>query len=405
MMKIAALALATTAALGLGATSRPSLQSSPFAFSAFPDQRADTPWPTREWARAELDKAVDANKLNALTNLLMKPADTSLGKTSSLLIIHQGKIVFERYAPQHSCNTIEHTMSVSKMMGAVIAGVMVSQRRAELDRPLGLKRWSPGDPRTAITLRHALEMSTGLGWEEEGDATFLDFAFGEGYRDLVGYVTKQPLRHRPGAYFQYSDGTSSLVGALALQRVGSSRTAIANWVQSSILAPTGMTRTELEFDKKGAWYGSSGVRWSPCDLGRFGTLLLRGGEWDGQAILPKDWVNQMRTPSMASMKQPLIVSDTSDQAIYYGLQTFIWDLQPRTFDNRDRAVVPIDAFGHYGFGGSALRIVPSRDVVLVAVGVGANDEKATAQRIEIYRMMTDLFPELASASTSNIAAD
>lgn len=369
-------------------------QKAQFVFSALPAQSPGTTWPTQNWQRTAPDKTVDMVSLNAVADSLMKPKDPLLGKTNALLIIHRGKIVFERYAAKHSCDQIEHTMSVAKMMGGVMSGVMVAQGKAELDRPLGLREWKKSDPRAAITLRDTLQMATGLGWEEEGDASFLDFAFGEGYSDLAAYVTKQPLRHKPGTHFQYSDGTPSLIGTLALQKVGKSRSEIANWVEAEILAPTGMTHSELEFDKKGTWYGSSGVRWSPCDLGRFGTLLLRDGQWDGKTILPAGWVNQMRTPSVASMNTPNEPGAPPEAALYYGFQTFVWDLLPKTVAAPPSGKIPIDAFGHYGFGGNALRVVPSRDLVFVSIGVGADDEMGFLKRIAAFKKMTDLFPEM-----------
>lgn len=371
--------------------SRPSAN---FAFSPFPAQSPQTPWPTKSWLRGAPDESVDAGALTALADSLMKPQDPLLGKTNALVIVHKGRIVFERYAPMHGCDQIEHTMSVAKMMGAAMAGVMVAQKKAELDQPLGLPHWKQGDARSTITLRDTLQMATGLGWEDEGDGSFLEFAFGDGYSDLAGYVTDKPLRHKPGTYFQYSDGTPSLIGALALQKIGPTRTDIAKWAKAQILMPTGMTHTELEFDKKGVWYGSSGVRWSPCDLARFGQLLLRDGKWDGKNILPEGWVNQMRTPSRASMNARLEPGVPPEAALYYGFQTFVWDLLPKTVAARPDGSVAIDAFGHYGFGGNALRIVPSRDLVMVSVGVGADDEQGFLNRIATFKKMSDLFPKV-----------
>jgi CubicO group peptidase (beta-lactamase class C family) len=370
MMKIllssALLIAATSSSASLDSTNA---QNAQFAFSALPAQSATTPWPTKEWQREAPDKSVNVATLNAVADSLMKPRDPLLGKTNALLIIHRGKIVFERYAPQHSCDQIEHTMSVAKMMGAAMSGMMIKQGKAQLDQPLGLPHWKKGDPRAAITLRNTLQMATGLGWEEEGDATFFDFSFGEGYSDLA------------------------LIGALALQKVGPTRSDIAKWVKAEILNPTGMSHTELEFDKKGTWYGSSGVRWSPCDLGRFGTLLLRDGKWDGQTILPEGWVNQMRTPSIATLTAKLPAGAPPEAALYYGFQTFVWDLLPKTVAAPPGGKIPIDAFGHYGSGGYALRVVPSRDVVFISMGVGADDEMGFVKRAAAFKKMTDLFPE------------
>lgn len=371
-----------------------SLPARQFAFSSLPKQAVGTAWPTAQWERAAPDKAVDTVQLNALADSLMKPTDPLLGSTNGLLIVHRGKIVFERYAQDYTCDQIEFTMSVAKMMGAAMAGVMVRDGRVALDQPLGLGHWPQTDTRSNITLRNTLQMATGLGWEDEGDGDLTEFAFGKGYKDLVGYVAQQPLRHDPGQYFQYSDSTPSLIGALALKHIGPTRTDVANWVKKEILSPTGMTKTELEFDKKGAWYGSSGVRWSACDLARFGQLLLRDGQWDGAQILPTGWVDQMRTPSESTLNKELPKATPQEAALYYGMHTFVWDLLPSTVANPPQGKIPVDAFGHYGWGGHALRVVPSRDVVFIAFGVGADHETGFIRRADTAKKMTDLFPQV-----------
>jgi CubicO group peptidase (beta-lactamase class C family) len=363
-----------------------------YSYSAFAGQPKGLSWPTKAWERGPVDSRVDAAELNAALDSIAKPKDPSLGKSYALLLIHKGKIVAERYAADYNCEQSVHTMSVGKMMGAAMAGVLVRDGHAKLDGPLSLSQWPKHDARTGITLRSALNMATGLGWEEDGDGSFLELAFGSGYKDLAGYTASQPLRHKPGTFFEYSDGTPSLVGAIARQTVGKDRSEVAKWVKQEILAPTGMTKTELEFDKQGVWYGSSGVRWSTCDLGRFGYMLLRDGQWDGKKILPSGWVNAMRTPSEASISKPSPPGAPPEAALYYGFMSFVWDLRPADFVQPNPAGIPVDAFGHYGWGGSALRVVPSRDVVLVAVGFGATEDIDMLRKDASFKAVTDLFP-------------
>lgn len=366
-----------------------------FVYSALPSQPVGVAWPTKEWERSGLDAEVDANGLNAKLDEAMNSRDPLMGKTNAILVIHKGRVVAERYTNGYTCDRTVFSMSVAKMMGAAMAGVLVRDGKAALDQPLGITQWSENDTRSKITLRNTLNMATGLGWEEEGDASLIGLAFGEGYKDLAEYTAKQPLRHTPGTSWQYSDGTPSLIGALALQKVGGTRSKVANWVRDEISTPIGANTIELEFDQKGTWYGSSGVRWSPCDIGRFGYLLLRDGNWDGKQILPAGWVNEMRTPSTASLTTPLPPGYPNDAAgEYYGMLTFVMDLLPKTIKAPPKSGIPIDAFGHTGWGGVILRVVPSRDVILVVVGVGVNDDYAWLKKQDDFKSITDSFPEV-----------
>lgn len=366
-----------------------------FIYSELPTQPVGLAWPTKAWERAEPEPATDVDGLNAKLDEAMNSKDPLMGKTNAMLVIHKGRVVAERYTNGYTCDRTVFSMSVAKMMGAAMSGVLVRDGMAALDEPLGITQWPQNDGRSKITLRNTLNMTTGLGWEEEGDASLIGLAFGEGYKDLAQYTAQQPLRHAPGSLWQYSDGTPSLIGALALQKVGGSRSKVANWVRDEISTPIGADTIELEFDQRGTWYGSSGVRWSPCDIGRFGYLLMRDGNWDGKQILPAGWVNEMRTPSDASLKKPLPPEYPANAAgEYYGMFTFVMDLLPKTISAPPKSGIPIDAFGHTGWGGVILRIVPSRDVILVVVGVGVNDDYAWLKKQDDFKKITDSFPEV-----------
>lgn len=74
-----------------------------------------------------------------------------------------------------------------------------------------------------------------------------------------------------------------------------------------------------------------------------------------------------------------------EAALYYGMLSFVWDLLPLTVQNRPDGKIPIDAFGQYGWGGHALRVVPSHVVVFIVFGVGADHEAGFVQRAAIAK--------------------
>ena len=356
-----------------------------FRFAPLRPTAAATGSRTTEWRRAALPPSVDRAALEALAATYFTSSPTSgPGRTLALVLAQHGAIVYERYAKDIVCTQVLHTMSVAKMMGAVMAGLLVADGKLKLDAPVSFPEWPPGDPRRAITARNLLTMTSGLRWRDPAD--FLEFAFGDASRDLAHYVASQPLEFSPGTHFAYSDGTPSLIGALLKREVGGRRQDVARFMRDRLFTPLGMTRTQLEFDLQGTWYGSSGVRWSPCDLARFGEFLLRDGTWAGARYLPEGWVNFMRTPSGASLTQALPPGMSEEERLPYGAFTFVFDLTPAAITARARTPLTIDAFGHEGFGGSLLRVVPSHEAVLVIVAEGVHED---AQRSAIAKQLTD----------------
>jgi CubicO group peptidase (beta-lactamase class C family) len=256
--------------------------------------------------------------------------------------------------------------------------------------------WPASDPRNAIRIRDLLSMTSGLRWRDPID--LVEQAFGPGRHDLASYAASQPLAHAPGSHFQYSDGTPSIVGSVVKSKVGGSRSEFARWLRDELFAPVGMRNTEAEFDQQGTWYGASGVRWSPCDLARFGMLLLRDGQWEQRQFLPAGWVDFMRTPSRASLRMGLEPNMPTDFPVYYGANVFVFGDAPH--DATRTQLKRIDAFGHYGFGGNALLVMPSRDLVVVLVGSAAAEGRgAMYEKLRHLMTLASAFPPALHAET------
>ena len=359
-------------------------------FTQLPAQPAGMEWPTEAWPRAPLPADADRDAIRDIADALMSGSQRDeLGVTHALTIVQGGRIVYERYADGYSCDGVAHTMSIAKMMGAVMAGAMQRDGMIDIDAPAAIPEWrkEKDDPRASITHAQILQMTSGQQWNEALD--FLNLAFGRGAVDLAKYAIEKPLAHEPGTYFQYSDGAPGLIGYILRNRLGGGADEVAEYVRTRILDPLGMKNTELEFDRKGVWYGSSGVRWSPCDLARFSQLLLRDGVWEGRRILPEGWVNDIRTPTEASMAPGADLRENYGAA--YGMTAFVYDLD---FD-ADR--INVDAFGHLGFGGNVLKIIPSKDAAILLYGARAFDD-AYVRRIDKMHALGKALPDLPAAT-------
>jgi CubicO group peptidase (beta-lactamase class C family) len=314
------------------------------------------PWPNGDrGAVVPADDDVDAGALQAASDWAFD-RDTSEQDTLSLVVVHRGRIIHERYAPGVDMTTRTRTWSTAKSIAVTLIGMMVDRGTMALDEPLPFE-WLPvlpggQDPRRKITLRHVLNMSSGL---EVVDSFGMEYATGSGLAYWAGASSVNGARSRglvrePGTYWDY-ENYDTLLAVLALKHVIGDDNAYLRYPRWALLDRIGMRNTLLSTDRFGDFILSSQVYTNARDLARFGLLYLDGGMWDGERLLSPEWIEFTRTPAPAS----------AARGNMYGGQ---WWLVPD-----DRTDVPKDAYSTAGNRGQYVIVVPSHDVVIVRRGL------------------------------------
>jgi CubicO group peptidase (beta-lactamase class C family) len=198
---------------------------------ALPPQPAGVDWPTEDWPMGEVPAGVH------LTPLLDEvfDADGPLAQTFAVLVVHQGRIVAERYA-----GALEHfdrpptpvtaetpllSWSMAKSVLHAAVGLLVGDGKLDLDAPAAVPEWADrGDPRHAITLRQLLAMRDGLAFAEDyvdGEVSdTIQMLFGDGQADMAHFAADRPLAAPPGSSFNYSSGTSNIISGIVARSVG-----------------------------------------------------------------------------------------------------------------------------------------------------------------------------------------
>lgn len=322
-----------------------------------PGNPAQIPWPDGDLVE---DKPLPSNIDQAA---LLVASDWAFDRgtpeqaTISLLVVYEGEIIHERYAPGFDMTTRTRTWSTAKSMASTLIGMLVDQGRMDLDEPLGFE-WYPearspeADPRNEITLRHVLNMSSGL---ESIDNNRLEYATGSGLSYWAGASSVTGARNRalirePGTRFDYENYDTLLaVYAMKLELGGEKE--YAEFPRKALLDRIGMRNTLVSTDRFGDFILSSQVYTNARDLARFGLLYLNEGVWNGERLLSKEWIDFVRTPAPS----------TREIGSMYGGQ---WWLVP---DNRND--VPKDAYSTAGNRGQFTIIVPSHDLVIVRRGL------------------------------------
>ena len=319
---------------------------------------ASTPWPDGDLVEdGPLPANVDPVALQDASDWAFE-RESPEQVTLSLIVLQNGRILHERYAPGVNKSTKTRTWSTAKSIAVTLIGMLVDEGRLALDDPLPFD-WLPDnagsaetDPRRQITLRHVLNMSSGL---YPVDSWGMEYATGSGFSYWAGASSVNGARNRslmrePGTFWDY-ENYDTLLGVYAMKLMIGDAQAYLEFPRERLLDRIGMRNTLLSTDRFGDFILSSQVYTSARDLARFGLLYLRNGLWNGERLLSEEWIDFVRTPAPS----------TADRGNFYGGQ--FW-LVPD-----EREDVPRDAYSTAGNRGQYVVIVPSRDLVIVRRGL------------------------------------
>ena len=322
-----------------------------------PGDPAAIPWPDGDLvAPGALPSHIDPAALQAASDWSFD-RESPEQVTLSLLVVHRGAIIHERYAPGVDMTTRTRTWSTAKSIASTLIGMLVDDGKLGLDEPLGYgfppEAAAAGhDPRAAITLRHVLNMSSGL---EPIDNAGREYAIGSGLSYWAGASSVAGARSRalirePGTNWDY-ENYDTLLGVYAMKRALGGGKAYREFPRRRLLDRIGMRNTLVSTDRFGDFVLSSQVYTNARDLARFGLLYLQGGVWNGERLISREWIDFVRTPAPA----------TRGRGGFYGGQ--FW-LVPD-----GRTDVPGDAYATSGNRGQYVVIVPSHDLVIVRRGL------------------------------------
>ncbi|GMM91752.1 serine hydrolase domain-containing protein [Qipengyuania sp. MTN3-11] len=326
---------------------------------------ADEPPPLSDEALAAIGESPGAPRRALAREIDDLFTRDGLGETRAVVLMHGGEVVAERYAPGYDASTRFVSWSMAKTVTAVLIGLLVSDGRLRLDQPAPVPQWQrPGDPRSAITLRHLLQMRSGLDHTEAGPdprtSSEVQMLFLDGRDDMAGWAEEQPLEAEPGERFEYSSNTTVILADIAARALTDSsdpearRKAVSDYLQARLFAPLGMGSVVPEFDRAGTLIGGSLIHATARDWARFGDFLRNKGSYRGEQILPRAWVEAMVTPSPRSPQ--------------YGLQTWLnretGEEQHPLFPSR----APETLFALIGHMGQYVLVSPEQRLTLVRLG-------------------------------------
>jgi len=258
-------------------------------------------------------------------------------------------IVAEWYEPGRDETSWAASWSAAKSFASALVGIAIGQGLIE-DVDISMARFIPswaGTDKEPMTLRHVLQMRSGLQWTEDfslSQPVLSDIArLASTESDQLAYVLSKPLEHPPGTFWRYSSADTLLLSAVIEAATG--RTA-AEYAQQALFGPLGIGPVDWWSDVPGTTLTYCCIDAPTRELAKFGLLYARGGRWGPRQLVPEGFVRDSTNEDSPSP--------------FYGYQWWL--------DRRGFAPFPADVFVAQGFDGQFLYVMPSLDLVVVRNG-------------------------------------
>ncbi|KPD14096.1 serine hydrolase [Phaeobacter sp. 11ANDIMAR09] len=294
---------------------------------------------------------------------------------TSLLVMKGGEIRHESYHLDTSAEDRRISWSVAKSYLSALFGVLLEEGTiASIDDPA--TKYAPelkGSAYDGASIRNVLNMASGVTFDED----YLDYdsdinrmgreiALGGTLDQFTADLSETFVS--PGEQWQYVSIDTHVIGMVIRGATGQS---IASLLQDRIIAPLGLEQ-DLYYvtDGEGVAFVLGGLNITTRDYARFGLMIEQDGQYNGQQVVPADWIAASTTPS----------APTKPGKIGYGYQWWIpVGAEPGEFMAR-------------GVYGQYIYIDQARDVVIVSTAADRRfREKGVNEiNIEMFRKLAQM---------------
>jgi len=258
----------------------------------------------------------------------------------SYMIVRHGRVVAEGWWKPEAADRLHVLNSVTKSFNATAVGLAIAEGKLSLDDPV-LKFFpadAPADPSEnlkALKVRDLLTMSGG----HETEPRSVNGA------PSVKTFLAHPFPHRPGTHFQYNSMGSYTLAGIVTKVTGQTS---LDYLKPRLFDPLGIEDPQWPTSPEGYSLAGGGLKVRTEDIAKLGQLYLRGGQWNGKQLIPREWV-EMATSKQVPNDQESHTKMGIDWRQGYGFQ--FW----RCTHN---------AFRGDGAGGQFVVVIPDKDAVI-----------------------------------------
>jgi CubicO group peptidase (beta-lactamase class C family) len=227
------------------------------------------------------------------------PQSLAANYTDAILVLHKGRIVYERYFGVTDARSQHIAFSVTKSFVGTIAASLIAE--GVIDEAAPVTRYAPELGQSGFadaTVRQVLDMTTAIDFDERyGDANSTIARYGyagrllprpasyKGPEGLLAFATQVGQNGEHGERFTYRTVNTDVLGWIVSRATGKSIEAL---IEERIWSRLGMEEdAAIVIDSVGTPFGGGGLALTLRDMARFGEMMRLGGRWKGEQIVPE----------------------------------------------------------------------------------------------------------------------
>jgi CubicO group peptidase (beta-lactamase class C family) len=270
--------------------------------------------------------------------------DLKKTRTSSLLIIRDGKLLHEQYWKNYTSSSLTNSFSMAKGILSMLLGCAIDDGYLSSEDQLissVLPEYSESRYGKHLTFRHLMTMQAGLDWNEEYRHPFEENSKQYFTDDLTAQLAEVDFKEMPGETYEYQSAAAQLLG-LALKKA--IHKDLATYLSDKIWKHLGMEYpAKWSTDEKGMEKAFCCIHATSRDFAKIGQLILQNGYWEGKQLISENYCKRMLTPTKLNDAFCFTIWADDESEIKY-----------RFF---------------YGFLGQFIIIIPDKKMVIVKTGL------------------------------------
>jgi len=224
--------------------------------------------------------------------------DLKKTRTSSLVVIQDGKLVHEQYWKDHNYSSQMNSFSMAKGILSILVGCAIEDGYIENENQLIstiFPQYENSKYGKFLTVRHLMTMQAAMNWEEEYNHPFAPNSKQYFINDLAEQTFGVEVKEMPGKKYEYQSISAQLLGFILKKVTGKDP---STYLSEKLWKPL-----EMEFpakwstDQKGMEKAFCCIHATPRDFAKIGQLLLQNGSWNGKQILSENYLKKLLTPT------------------------------------------------------------------------------------------------------------